>query len=713
MRAKNFACQMLLLAVFSALAQAQVVVTDDANTSSLTPTTNYGSSIALIVCSGSNAYIKFNFGNLGTGVTGANVSKATLILYTDFVLTSGTMDVYQVGGSWSEGKMTYNNAPALGTKLFSAVSVSSTGYLSLDMTSTVQAWLNGTLINNGIALVPSSGSKISVSFDSKENIFTSHTAQLPLVLVSAGPPGPPGSQGPQGSAGATGPQGATGSAGPAGAAGQTGPAGQQGAQGLMGLTGMTGATGQAGPAGPAGTNGTGFNFRNAFDNSASYAVNDVVTFQGASYVATTANQGPNNPTPDQNSSAWSVMAAQGAAGAAGAQGPSGSAGPGGPPGPVGPMGPMGPIGPMPIGAALTTTSNNFSGSQTVNGNVILGGSGAGVQFADGTLQTTAASSSGGGGASCYETSSASPIVPSGYTPLGAVTAGNVWLPLAPMPTGRGGLAAAAVNGLIYAIGGSNGSADVNTVEVYNPSTNSWSTAAPMPTARFGLAAAAVNGLIYAIGGLNGSGYLNTVEVYNPSSNSWSTAAAMPTGREFLAADAANGLIYAIGGGNSSGYLNTVEVYNPSSNSWTTATHMPTARGSLAAAEVNGLIYAIGGYNAPSVLNTVEVYNPATDSWTTARSMPTARYSLAADAVTGLVYAIGGTNSGSLMNTVEAYNPASNSWSTAASIPTATDELAAADVNGLVYAIGGGAGGGTNAVAQYSGPPVTIYTFIKN
>ena len=163
------------------------------------------------------------------------------------------------------------------------------------------------------------------------------------------------------------------------------------------MTGMTGATGAAGPAGPAGANGTGFNFRNAFDNSASYAVNDVVMFQGASYVATTANQGPNNLTPDQNSSAWSVMAAQGAAGAAGAQGPSGSAGPVGPQGPVGPVGPIGPegpTGPMPSGAALTTTSNNFSGSQTVNGNLILGGSGAGVQFADGTFQTTAAPGSG-------------------------------------------------------------------------------------------------------------------------------------------------------------------------------------------------------------------------------------------------------------------------------------------------------------------------------
>ena len=117
----------------------------------------------------------------------------------------------------------------------------------------------------------------------------------------------------------------------------------------MGLPGATGATG---PQGPAGANGTGFNFRNVFDNSASYAVNDVVTFQGASYVAIAANQGPSNPTPNGNTTVWSVMAAEGATGVAGAQGlqgpigPTGSPGPQGLPGVQGPAGPIGPVGPV-------------------------------------------------------------------------------------------------------------------------------------------------------------------------------------------------------------------------------------------------------------------------------------------------------------------------------------------------------------------------------
>ena len=231
MRVTNSLHLMLLLIVFSALVQAQVVVTDDASTSSVFPTKNFGGSIALIVCSGSNSYVKFNFANLGPGVTGSSVSKATLILYTDFVLTPGTMDVYQVNASWTEGKITYNNAPALGPQLLSAVSVTGTGYLSLDITSTVQAWMNGTLANNGIALVPSSGSSISAAFDSKENIITSHTAQLPLVLVSVGPQGAQGVQGPvgpQGPQGSPGPQGPAGSAGANGAPGPPGPPGAPG-----------------------------------------------------------------------------------------------------------------------------------------------------------------------------------------------------------------------------------------------------------------------------------------------------------------------------------------------------------------------------------------------------------------------------------------------------------------------------------------------------
>ena len=76
-----------------------------------------------------------------------------------------------------------------------------------------------------------------------------------------------------------------------------------------------------------------------------------------------------------------------------------------------------------------------------------------------------------------------------------------------------------------------------------PEGGKWEKKAPMPTARAQLSAAAVNNLIYAIGGFDGAQMLGTVEQYNPSTDTWKKAADMPTIRR-LHATAAVGGIYA-------------------------------------------------------------------------------------------------------------------------------------------------------------------------
>lgn len=128
--------------------------------------------------------------------------------------------------------------------------------------------------------------------------------------------------------------------------------------------------------------------------------------------------------------------------------------------------------------AFPATANTFTASQTINGTLILNGGGSGIQFADGTVQSSAATG-GGGIPSGFMILGSSPIAPPGYTLSGGTSTGNVWFSVAPMPTARSNLAAASASGLIYTIGGTNGF-DLNTVEVYNPSSNSWSTAAPCP-----------------------------------------------------------------------------------------------------------------------------------------------------------------------------------------------------------------------------------------
>jgi len=366
---RTFACLTIALALGASFVVGQATPpAADTYVSNAFPKYNFGSAISLIVQSGTTSYLRFN---LATLPPGGSVNKATLRLYVDAVSKNGTFDVYEIDSNWSESTLTYNTpAPPLGGSATSGhpISVSSSTlnqFLLIDITSLVQGWVSGSIANNGIALATSDTG--SFSFDSKESLFTGNGPELEIVLNGpagpagpsgpVGPPGPAGPAGPQGATGAAGPQGPSGPPGPAGPAGASGPAGPVGPQGPSGPMGLTG---PQGPAGPAGDNGTGFNFRAAFDRDASYAVNDVATYNGASFVATAANQGPNNQTPDQ-SSAWALMAQAGAAGSIGPPGQSGPTGPTGPIGPAGPMGPMGLTGPQglqgtqgPPGPSLTS-----------------------------------------------------------------------------------------------------------------------------------------------------------------------------------------------------------------------------------------------------------------------------------------------------------------------------------------------------------------------
>jgi hypothetical protein len=168
--------------------------------------------------------------------------------------------------------------------------------------------------------------------------------------------------------------------------------------------------------------------------------------------------------------------------------------------------------------------------------------------------------------------------------------------------------------------------------------NTWTQKAPMPTARGGLGVATVNGKIYAIGGIGGeisaaigtvlysSGFLNTNEAYDPITNTWETKASMPTARDNLAIATYQNKIYCMGGVTGMttvpyagtgmllpAYLwSTInEVYDPATDTWKTKTPMPSApHAQLTANVVDGKIYLLGGLTTQPVM----VYDPATDTW---------------------------------------------------------------------------------------------------
>ena len=101
------------------------------------------------------------------------------------------------------------------------------------------------------------------------------------------------------------------------------------------------------------------------------------------------------------------------------------------------------------------------------------------------------------------------------------------------------------------------------------SLGSWTTKAPMPTARAAPAVGVVHGILYAVGGNSNCcqlntvpGELNTVESYNPATDTWTTKASMPTSRPLLASGVINARRYAVGGTYTGHVLNTVEAFNP-------------------------------------------------------------------------------------------------------------------------------------------------------
>ncbi|TDB81562.1 kelch repeat-containing protein [Micromonospora sp. KC721] len=185
-----------------------------------------------------------------------------------------------------------------------------------------------------------------------------------------------------------------------------------------------------------------------------------------------------------------------------------------------------------------------------------------------------------------------------------------WVPVAPMPTGRQLLAAAAgTDGRIYAVGGRYYDV-LATLEIYDPTVDRWATGAPMPAPRYGMGVAGgPDGRIYAIGGQGArvGSILDVVEAYSPATGAWTTLAPLPRPRAGVEATTGpDGRIYVIGGceldleappGEQCVFTTRVDVYSPDTDTWETVTGTTIAHSEGAVVTSGRRIYAIGGHTA--------------------------------------------------------------------------------------------------------------------
>lgn len=198
---------------------------------------------------------------------------------------------------------------------------------------------------------------------------------------------------------------------------------------------------------------------------------------------------------------------------------------------------------------------------------------------------------------------------------------DTWEQLPSLPEPAANVAAVALNGKIYVLGGHSYDFLVSdlvtkaSVFVFDPQAARWTSGASLPEPLAGMAAAAANGKLYVFGGGAESGEerATTLE-YDPATNAWAERASMPGGsRIFAGAAAMDNKIYVVGGWPN---LTRVEVYDPEADSWTTATPLNVGRQSPGVvAAPDGFLYVAGGGSRWDGVSEVERYNPATEEWT--------------------------------------------------------------------------------------------------
>ncbi|HET9317662.1 MAG TPA: DNRLRE domain-containing protein, partial [Vicinamibacteria bacterium] len=297
-------------------------LTDDAytSTSAIARQSNVGGRGPALVVSGrpastAVAYVRFDLtSDLPPGTTGDHVAMATLRLYASKVRNPSTLTVSRVTGAWNEATLTSATVLELTPEVSGVAVTQAEEFVTVDVTQLVRDWVGGSQPNDGLALVAET-EESQVSFDSKEGPLTSHEPTLEIALVARGPEGPPGPPGP------------------------------------------------AGPPGP-----KGLSWRDAWEATTPYLVDDAVSFEGSSWRALRANVGVAPAEGDD----WTIVAQRGEPGPGGVSSVSGTS-------------------PISVSNPTTTPTISLGVVPAANGGTGLGSPGAAGAFlrSDGTGWTSA------------------------------------------------------------------------------------------------------------------------------------------------------------------------------------------------------------------------------------------------------------------------------------------------------------------------------------
>ncbi|MEO3757969.1 kelch repeat-containing protein [Mycobacterium sp. B14F4] len=320
--------------------------------------------------------------------------------------------------------------------------------------------------------------------------------------------------------------------------------------------------------------------------------------------------------------------------------------------------------------------------------------------------------------------------------------GTSWRPGAPIPTPRQLLGAASDGKLVYAVGGTSGTADLATVETYDPAADAWKGLPELPGRRSDFGLAYTDGRLVVAGGMSQGQVLESVVALDLATGSWNGLPDLGTGRHGMAAAGVGKTVYVIGGSTGTGddeitasaeSLKLAPRKPQPAPEWRPLPDAPTTRLMTAWAVVGDEIWVAGGMREGETLQTVQSYNTQTGEWQTRPPLPIplhhasgasyrdemvviggagdnladtsnkvfafrngkweqlpdlqrARAAAAAAVVGDKLVVVGGQDDKQLVAQTEVFD--GQSWTPAADMPTPREHLAAVSDGVYVYTVGG-------------------------
>ena len=271
-----------------------------------------------------------------------------------------------------------------------------------------------------------------------------------------------------------------------------------------------------------------------------------------------------------------------------------------------------------------------------------------------------------------------------------------WVELPPLLQPRAAAAAAVVGDRIIVTGGvgANGRL-LTTTEIFDGT--SWTLGTEMPTTRQMLSATSDGKVMYAIGGTDGTSDLTTVEAYDPAANTWTTLPELTEARSDGGVAFADGRLVAVGGESDGQVLRGVAALDLATRTWSDLPDMDTPRHGMAVAAVGKTVYAIGGATGvgdSEVTSSAEALKLAArkpqpaSPWRSLPDAPTARLMMASTVLDDQIWIAGGMSHGTTLDTVQSYDPQTGTWQTQPSLPIPLHHATAATYRGEVVVIGG-------------------------